>query len=75
MVRKDELCVQVSQLHVHVAGRKSSDPAWPQVHLGAGPAVSYDKPHPGLLDAHVQDVQKKFFEVGAIYDFVLNPDY
>ena len=32
----------VPQLHVHVVGRHSSDPAWPGPVWGHSPAVSYD---------------------------------
>jgi diadenosine tetraphosphate (Ap4A) HIT family hydrolase len=32
----------VPQLHLHVVGRRQSDPAWPKPVWGAAPALSYD---------------------------------
>ena len=40
----------VRQLHVHLVGRHSADPAWPGPVWGSGPAHRYE---PAALDQHV----------------------
>ncbi len=44
----------VSQLHVHVVGRKMTDRAWPGPVWGSGPAVPYS---PGPLEAALKAIR------------------
>ena len=49
---------QVSQLHVHIIGRRHSDAAWPKPVWGAAPPVTYDlKIRDGLIGALRRDLQ------------------
>ena len=44
---------RVEQLHVHVVGRRSDDPAWPEPVWGMGAAVPYDAQTLALAQAAI----------------------
>jgi diadenosine tetraphosphate (Ap4A) HIT family hydrolase len=50
----------VSQLHVHIVGRRTGDPAWPGPVWGHSPRVAYQDGAEGALVAALKDAALKF---------------